>query len=175
MSTASGSTLATLTRGALLFLAVVAASATLVVGRYLFALFNNPAEATDAFALVRAANALLLAAVAAAWVPLARWIATSSSAARQWRRTLFPGPFAGEPARLLARELGAHRSRSLQVLSLVAAYGWPLGLLASHLVHWLALIVGGAWAALGIVALLLRSALHASARTQRARGRTTRR
>ena len=84
----------------------------------------------------------------------------SSSATTQWRRALVPGPFAGEPARLLWKELGLHRSRSLQTLSLVAAYGWPLGLVASHLVHSLALIVGVAWAALSLVALSLRTALH---------------
>ena len=160
MRAPSGSTPATLARSALLLLACAAAFATLAVVRYLFLLFSNPAEATDAFALVRAANPLLFAAVAIAWVPLARWIATASSATTQWRRALVPGPFAGEPARLLWKELGLHRSRSLQTLSLVAAYGWPLGLVASHLVHSLALIVGVAWAALSLVAMSLRTALH---------------
>lgn len=168
MSTPNRVTIATLARSGLLLLAFVAALAVLAVGRYLIALLGDAADATAAFALVRAANPLLFVAVLVAWAPLVRWIATRSSATVPWRRAIVPGPFAGEPALLLASQLGARRSRTTRALSLIAAYGWPLGLVASHLVHPLAVIVGVAWAALCAVALLLRSALLQSAPTDRA-------
>ena len=169
MSTPNSVTLATLARSGLLLLGFVAALAALAVGRYLVALRGDPADATAAFALVRAANPLLFVAVLVAWAPLVRWIATRSGATVSWRRAIVPGPFAGEPALLLASQLGPRRSHAARVLSLIAAYGWACGLIASHLVHPFAVIVGVAWAALCAVALLLRSALLQSEPSDRAR------
>jgi hypothetical protein len=164
LSTPNKFTVATLARSGLLLLAFVAALAALSVGRYLVALLGDPADATAAFALVRAANPLVFVAVFVAWAPLVRWIATRSSATVPWRRAIVPGPFAGEPAHLLASQLGARRSRTTRALSLITAYGWPLGLIASHLVHPLAVLVGVAWAALCAVALLLQSAVASRGR-----------
>lgn len=153
----------------MLLLAIIALFATISVARYLAALMLAPEEASAAFAFVRASNPLLFIAVAAAWTPLCAVIASREEAnapggdRTSWRRALIPGPFGGEPARLLLRRHGGRRLALAVALSVVAAYGWPIGLVVSHLTHPLAVVVGAAWGSLAAVALLLRSALSSIA------------
>lgn len=155
-------------RSALLALAVVALLATAAVARYLVALALAPTEASAAFALVRASNPLVFVAVVVAWTPLCAVLAAHEGertgfTGRDWFRALLPGPFGGEPARLLSRRRGGRRVVLAVVLSIVAAYGWPLGLVVSHLAHPLAVVVGAAWGSLAAVAVLLRSMLSSIA------------
>lgn len=162
---ASRSTRTRVARAALLLLAIVALLAAGAVARYTIVLMFTPSEASAAFALVRAVNPLLLLAVFVAWAPLCAVLASGEQDSRihgrqnGWRRALLPGPFGGEPARLLARRIGERRSTVAITLSFVAAYGWPFGLVASHLAHPLVAFVGAAWGSLAAVSLLLRSAL----------------
>jgi hypothetical protein len=74
-----------------------------------------------------------------------------------------PGPFGGEPALLLAAtfDQSATSLRGAARLAPLAAGAWPLGLVASHVAHPLACIVGGAWCGVAVVAWRLRAAIGA--------------
>ena len=149
-----------LVRGTLLILAFVAALASLAVGRYFALLCFAPIAAPDAFLLVRTLNPVLFATVLAAWIPLCGWLAATYGATARWQRALLPGPFGGEPASMLTRELGVRRSGVARHCSRFAAFAWPFGLVLSHLAHPLALLVGVAWLALAVTALILRFAVR---------------
>lgn len=161
-------------RAGLLLISLVALLGALAVLVYCVALLlvalghMRAATASDAFQFVRTANSALLVAIVAGWTPLLRWV-TAAHGTHAARRAILPGPFGGEPALLLAGAFD-HSAASLRGaarLAPLAAGAWPLGLVASHVVHPLACVVGGAWCGVAVVAWRLRAAIGAESVRQR--------
>ena len=154
-------------RAGLLLIGTAALIGALAVMQYEAAIlaaavgWASDTEAHDAFDAVRTANGVLLAAIVVGWTLLVRWLhaAVGPLAAR---RAIVPGPFGGEPARMLddASPAGSASLRGTARLAAFAAVAWPLGLVASHALHPLALVVGVSWGAIAVVSWRLRAAVE---------------